>query len=134
MMRWPGDNGGSQEPQEEFFPLGVLYAYRWYELGVDEYWLFYSTDFDFKETYPDFFEQVELGKTYVFKGSCETTGNFTTYRMKSWEVDSPEPPDWFGEVDVVDASDGNYVPAGSLLILAHEVFACFGNVTITPLN
>lgn len=131
IQRWPGHSSGSQQPLEGFFPFGGLFAYRWYEPGVNENWQAYGTGYKPRIDYPDFFVQVQIGVTYIFKGRCQTQpSGQTVYRMKAWEVTAPEPPDWFGEMTTPAGGLG----AGSLLFLAHEVDASFGNITTVPLN
>ena len=131
IVRWPGHNGGVEQPQELFFPLGGLFAYRWFNPGVKEYWHAYSTNFNPNIKHPDFFMQVVLGTTYVLRGQCETQGDGTTiYRMKSWVSGAPEPPGWFCEMTTPVGNVGT----GSLLILSHELDASIGNITIVPLN
>ena len=92
------------------------------------------------KNYPDFLYEVELGLTYIYKGQCVTELDpvsgvplGTQYRIKAWEVDSPEPP-WFEDPDLVPSSQSGYIESGSLLFFAHEVTASFGSISVTPLN
>jgi len=130
IFRWPGHMRGSQQPREGFFPFGGLFAYRWFNPGVNERWNAYGTDYDPNILFPNMFMQVVPGISYVFKGRCESQPNGETiYRVKAWEVGAPETPDWLE----MTTPAGSF-PSGSLLFLAHEVDASFGNITVTPLN
>jgi len=68
---------------------------------------------------------------YVFKMRVVTaTSGGATYSLKVWEQGTTEPEDWqvVAEETVVDFENG------SLLLLAHNTDASFGNVTITPIE
>ncbi|MEM9608797.1 MAG: LamG-like jellyroll fold domain-containing protein [Actinomycetota bacterium] len=52
-----------------------------------------------------------------------------TYRMKLWQAGTREPEDW--ELEFTTTVDALAPDAGSLLLVAHEVEARFGRVTVT---
>ena len=95
-----------------------------------------------KKDYPNGFNNIVITDpsiTYVVKGQCLTetdpvTGAAiqTQYSIKSWEIDSPEPPDWFEQPLAVPAGQNGAVSSGSLLFFAHEVIASYGNITVGP--
>jgi regulation of enolase protein 1 (concanavalin A-like superfamily) len=129
IMRWPGHNGGVQQPQEQFFPIGGLMAYRWFN-PFNEHWQAYSTNYSPNVTLPPFNMPVEEGLQYVLKGQVEDQPNGDTlYRIRMWEILAPEPSDWFLEMIVPAGGQ----PDGSLLFIVHDVEASIGNISFTPL-
>ncbi len=123
-----GHNGGSEQPQENFFPLGGLMAYRWYSLA-DEHWNAYSTNFNYNTVLDPFVMPVDEGTHYLIRGQVEDLPNGDTrYRIRMWENGAPEPGDWFFEM-----TTGGEQPGGSLLFIVHDVDAGIGNISITPL-
>ncbi|RMH01895.1 MAG: hypothetical protein D6706_01070 [Chloroflexi bacterium] len=73
-------------------------------------------------------KELTMGETYYFKLSVQN-GLTSTYRLKIWSVDEPEPPHW----DLTQAGNPSEPGAGSLLLVAHHVDASFGNVQVTAL-
>lgn len=76
--------------------------------------------------------QIEANKPYWFKLSVQSSpfsGQPSTYRFKVWDASKPEPSQWsLSAVGVLGE------PAtGSILLIAHQVIAEFGNVQVTPL-
>ncbi|MDA1264786.1 MAG: DUF1349 domain-containing protein, partial [Planctomycetota bacterium] len=129
IMRWPGHSGGTEQPQEEFFPLGGLMAYRWYTV-INEHWNLYSTDFVPNIHESPFYLAVDEGVHYLLRGQVEDQpGGEIRYRARMWEVGSSEPTDWPLEMNVPAGG----LSSGSLLFIVHDVDASIGNLTITPL-
>lgn len=76
--------------------------------------------------------QIELNQTYIFKLSVQPpsiTGMPSTYRFKYWPEGQPEPATWLMKSQGVVGEP----VSGSLLLVAHQLQASFGTVTVTPL-
>jgi hypothetical protein len=91
--------------------------------------------------------QIELGRPFWMKGRCETLfddasgagvtrysfklWNVTRYSFKLWNQVEPEPEDWnIQEVQVSQTA----LPQGGVALVAHEVDATFGDLTITNIS
>lgn len=76
--------------------------------------------------------QLETDKTYWFKLSVQSSqfaNQPSTYRFKIWQDGKPEPSQW------ALSSEGRpgEPKTGSVLLVAHQVIAEFGNVVVNPL-
>ena len=74
---------------------------------------------------------INIGSTYIFKARVETlAGGNPRYSFKVWEQGAQEPAAWDLTLDqgVEDPQ------SGSVLLLAHQVDAIFGNVVIIPVT
>ncbi|MDP6386839.1 MAG: hypothetical protein QGI93_11655, partial [Planctomycetota bacterium] len=139
IMRWPGhSDGGKQQPRNAIFPFGSIFSYRWFDFLGDEYWEAFTTNYNPRIEWDPMQWQVVPGQYYIFKGRCETQPDGSTrYRVKSWEMSSPEPswdPSNVMEMNVPYNADPEiYSDRGSLLLVVHELWANIGNVTVKPL-
>jgi hypothetical protein len=68
--------------------------------------------------------------TYMFKGHVQGTGP-TTYRFRIWEQGDTEPTTW--NVEYTTPGRSSEPASGSLALIAHEVDALFGMVSVRPL-
>jgi hypothetical protein len=59
----------------------------------------------------------------------ETVGADSTYSFKVWNSSDTEPVAW----DLIAVESNDDQTTGSILLLAHEVDASFGNVTVVPI-
>jgi len=118
-FRWQGhtDNPDNcDQPLCGYLPLG--------ELG----WIF-QDKLDLFFDGPDVPFIPTLGTTYWMKMRVETDMSGATYSLKAWENGQAE-PDWM----VTHTDVANSPAAGSLMLVAHEVDASFGNVTVIPVT
>ena len=131
--RWAGhyphdDSGDVPQPRWEWRPLGGIGWYEWshslncFRLNI------------LGDTHPlvedESCRQLEVGTTYTFKFRVETIdSNSSRYRLKVWKDGEPEPADWD-----LSAIKTGHLHAGSMLLVAHDLDATFGNIAITPLS
>jgi len=64
----------------------------------------------------------------MLKMRVETQGSDAIYRIKTWKANETE-PGW-----LASGTSVNDVGHGSFMLLAHHVYATFGNVTVTPIT
>jgi len=136
-LRWNGHNDtlmpGSQ-PQLGFLPdsvnpspFGAVLFWRdstrrppGFEI-YDEWNTFRAADDSFTMT---------PGTTYMFKAQVQGPGP-TTYRFRVWRQGQPEPTTW--NVQYTTPGRATEPSSGSIALIAHEVDANFGQVTVRPL-
>jgi len=127
-MRWPGHTVvDDTQPSIGWHTLGAIGWYRWPASSGEKLMLSgaagrnnRSKSFEFK-----------LDVTYMFKMRVETVPNQGgRYQLKVWEMGQDEPTGW----DLTLQESLADPQLGSLLLIAHEVDARFGNVTIVPIN
>jgi hypothetical protein len=122
LARWQGHVDDGYQPSEQWWPLGALASYSFSAFPRFKMWLkedstiVSDTNFAF-----------ELGTEYIFKLRSETVGNDSSYKFKVWKSSEPEPLSW----NLIGDELNDDQTTGSILLLAHEVDASFGNVTIT---
>jgi len=76
--------------------------------------------------------QVVLGVPYRLRARVETTAAGSTYRARLWQIGETEPAGW---PLIYNAGSADLQPqSGSVGLLAHELSANFGAVSIRPLN
>jgi len=73
---------------------------------------------------------TQLNTAYWMKMRVETLASGATYNLKVWEVGQPEPVSW----NLTRAHGDDFPMSGSLLLVAHQADASFGNVSIVPIN
>jgi hypothetical protein len=128
-LRWLGHSGSSQ-PHIDWWPSG---AFAWYRMqtGVSDFNRFelIGNESKYQDDSPNTPVFLE-GETFVYKARVETGADGrSTYRFKAWKMPTAEPAGWLLEI-TTDATDP---AAGSILLIAHEVDASFGNITVTPI-
>lgn len=128
VLRWVGhSDAGSQQPEQGIDPLGAIGLYRLSEGGPPDRLEMWTNE---SPTSPGKSFTLEFGVPYVFKMRVETvSGLGPLYSLKVWPEGSPEPADW----DLQEQQTTQDLPNGSLVLLAHEVDASFGPVSVTPL-
>ncbi|QDV22480.1 family 16 glycoside hydrolase [Aureliella helgolandensis] len=127
-VRWPGHaiDAPPTQPNTKWYPLGATAEFmiqdhpqecRWRILGGRK-----------KNVMEDSPRKIEFDKRYMMKHRVEsTTESTTTYRVKFWDAEQPEPKEW----DVTTSEEADVANGGALL-LAHYADVTFGNVTVTP--
>ncbi len=124
LFRWNGHtNAGAtcNQPLCGFLPLGSI---GWLRSGGVE---FYNTGTGQSLS-------VSTGVKYWLEMEVESTVNGPLYRLKVWEDGEPEPgPNDWTLTHLGGPNNNPFEPlSGSLLLIAHEADATFGNVEITP--
>ncbi len=133
IARW----NGHYEINSEFEPpflgwrdLGTLSWYRWDPSGATEFQMRGDRGARLVERND---RTLDLNTTYIFKLSIQSSnleGAPSTYRFKFWEEGQPEPALWYMESEGVAGEPAS----GSMMLVAHQVEASFGDVTITPVD
>lgn len=136
MMRWNGHNDslspGSQ-PQVGFTPdagtptpLGAIVWFRDHATGADGLQIL-DENATVVEEDPGF--TFDIGTTYMFKARVEGSTP-ATYSLKVWDSADIEPPTW--SLQWTAPGNGDEPTSGSILLVAHEVDALFGEVIVVP--
>jgi hypothetical protein len=122
LTRWQGHVANGSQPSDQWWPLGALASYSF---GASPSFAMWLTPEDVRVANSSFV--FELGTEYIFKLRSETIGNDSLYKFKIWKSSEQEPLGW----DQIEEELNDDQTTGSILLLAHEVDASFGNVTIT---
>jgi len=127
-MRWPGHIVvDDTQPSIGWHTLGAIGWYRWHYNSGERLMLSGAAGRNNRSRSFSF----ELGETYMFKMRVQTIpGQGGRYMLKVWEMGQDEPTGW----DLTLQESLADPQLGSLLLIAHEVDARFGNVTIVPIN
>jgi len=129
-MRWSGHTvwDDTTQPSIGWYSLGAIGWYRWHYSDGERLMISGTADANRSSTRSF---QLQLGVTYMFKMRVVTIpGQGGRYWLKVWEMGQPEPTLW--DLTLQESlADPQF---GSILLIAHEVDARFGNVTIVPLN
>lgn len=133
VLRWHGhlDWDGTR-PRWGYAPAGAIAWYSYipnrkaYRLtfmgGPDRDVRFFGTDPSGR--------QLRMGVTYIFEARVQSQrGRPSMYRMKVWRAGEAEPARW----DLQSEGLPGELTQGSLLLIAHQADATFGDVTVTPL-
>ena len=71
----------------------------------------------------------DFATTYLLKVRAETvTDGITRYQVKLWQSGPAEPSSWMSSIDATDGPQ-----AGTLVLVAHQLDATFGDVQVRPL-
>jgi hypothetical protein len=129
--RWEGHFLlADEQPRLGWRNMGALAWHHWYVDGT-ALWEMRGDTGKLIDTHAG--DGVQLGVDYIFKlrvESSDTLGQPATYRLKHWRAGETEPEGWTMEAVGVDGEPGS----GSLVLVAHQVLATFGDVTVRPLN
>jgi hypothetical protein len=126
-LRWLGHSGSGQ-PRIDWWPTGAFVWYRMQQPNFNRFELV-GNQGKYKDSSPNTPVFLE-GQTFVYKARVETGADGrSTYRFKVWNVTTSEPTDWLLDI----TTDPTDPAAGSVLLIAHEVDASFGTVTVTPI-
>lgn len=132
LLRWDGHHQwNNDQPSYGWHPMGALGWYR-YKGGVKGARLMIiggESDLKIEDTSG---KKLTFGETYIFKMRVQTINNSNSskYSLKVWKQGQSEPLEW----DLVGEEDHSSLPNGSLLLVAHNADASFGNVTVLPLS
>ncbi|HVR78117.1 MAG TPA: hypothetical protein VMS99_06945 [Acidimicrobiia bacterium] len=124
-VRWSG-HSGTKQPRQDYFPAGAFAWYRW--RSTSQRFELIGNESKYVDRAPGTYNFLE-GQTFMHKVRVHTGADGrATYQFKAWEASTAEPADWLLEI-TTDATDPD---GGSIVLIAHEVDASFGNVTVTP--
>jgi hypothetical protein len=130
LLRWRGHyDWDGHQPRWGYWPMGALGWYRWsstlgYRLNIVG-----NNEVMLAEDHSG--RKLAFGVRYLFKMRVESrAGQTSLYRLKVWEDGAPEPAGW----DLTGAGPAGELGQGSMLLLAHQTDASFGNVTIVPVT
>jgi hypothetical protein len=83
-----------------------------------------------KNQVPDYSIDMNIGDTYTWKMRVQTVdSNTSNYYLKVWESSQSEPASWNITQEVSD-----YEPLGAPILIAHNVDATFGDITVNPVG
>ncbi len=140
LLRWNGHNDsvapGSQ-PEAGFRPDGGLTptpygAFPFYTFDpIDNSGLFEMQNHRSTVISSDDSLQIRRGVKYELRADAQVVVGGTVYRAKLWQSGLPEPDEW--AVAYVAGTGDFEARSGSVVLVAHEVAARFGPVTISSM-
>ena len=129
--RWSGHAEDDRQPHVKWYPLGVTAEFRLSEHLDKCFWhIFRDGNFGSPASIDENHgRQVELGVRYKMKVRVDgLPGSAARYRTRFWKDGDPEPVTW----DMDSKEGGEYIPSGSVLLIAHNNDVTFGNITAVP--
>lgn len=116
------------QPKSGWLPLGAIGWYRWVnDQGAEQLQFLGSNNETLAKDISG--KKLEFNKTYWFKMVVQSSNlPQPVYKLKVWPVEQAEPENW----DLTAEGLADDPESGSVLLLAHEADATFGNVEITP--
>jgi hypothetical protein len=126
ITRWQGHFPiGDEQPATGWWQIG---AYGYYRYRADGNHL--ALRLSNEEPVKNYDVDLDFGTRYILKMQVETTAQpGGQYRLKVWEDGQPEPIEW--QLAAHDSSSD--LANGSMLLVAHEADASFGDVSVAPL-
>jgi hypothetical protein len=125
VLRWPGNSYDGNQPMQGIYPLGAIAMYRW-TTSYNRFEIFGNNGTILDAASES--QTLSLGTTYTFSARVETIGSAAQYSFKWWASGASEPASW-----QLIGRQSNGPSHGCLLLLAHQVDASFGQVSITSL-
>ena len=126
LLRWVGHyNWENNQPYIGWNPMGGLPWMRWNSQGN----FVQFVDGLGSVAFEDESQSIQVGTTYHMRVEVETTTSSHDYRMRFWEVGTSEPSSWN-----LNYSSTRGLSNGSLVLVAHEVDATFGPVTVEEIS
>jgi regulation of enolase protein 1 (concanavalin A-like superfamily) len=124
-LRWQGHTKvDNAQPVWGWYPTGALAWFRWYKPTT-------QTEMRGNNNTPDVKKaaSMTLGVKYMLKAQAQTQASGSTvYSLKMWPASGSEPSAWNQQITVTGG------PAtGSIILIAHQVDAAFGSVTVTAI-
>lgn len=133
LLRWSGhtdDPISGWQPKTGWRPYGAIGWYTW-RSGAPGARLQIWGNNDQVIAEDTSGRKLNLGTSYMFKMRVETDpGHGGIYSLKVWEEGQAEPSEW----DLVASQTLSDPQNGSVVLIAHQVDASFGDVTVTPLE
>lgn len=124
-VRWNGHTAiNTAQPAQHWYPTGSFTWYRFHENGP-RLEMFGTEDYPRSYGSPYF----EIGVTFMLKVRVETLpGGATRYQASMWRAGEPDPGAWYTQVEYEGGPE-----SGAVVLIAHQLHATFGDVTVTPL-
>ena len=131
LLRWAGhtdDPVSGWQPKTGWRPYGAICWYRWFSSTDSEALQIMGNGGRIVDQTTS--KQLESGASYIFKMRIATNPDQgSAYSSKVWKAGQPEPSAW----DLAGQEGTDDPQNGSFLLLAHNVDATFGDVTVYPL-
>jgi regulation of enolase protein 1 (concanavalin A-like superfamily) len=119
-LRWQGHKAEDKtQPAWGYKKAGSYVWHRWYSTPKLE-----AVGYGASPK-AGFVENMDLGRQYMFKTRISTSAGTTTLRSRTWPVGTPEPTTWEVSIDETDTPG-----QGSIVLIAHQLKATFGVVTV----
>jgi hypothetical protein len=138
-LHWAGhsleENDPGEQPKWGLHPRGGIVWLTIRDGQLPPVRQFYPGDSEKWQTFKFF--AIQLGRPFRMKGRCETLtddpggAGVTRYSFKVWNQDQPEPERW--DFQVTQTSH-TALRRGGLALVAHELDAEFGDLTIVGFN
>lgn len=135
LLKWNGHTNNTPsragwQPAVDFLPYGAIAWFAW-ESPTQSYFQLLG-NYLYEIGKDDSTPKMQIGETYVFLTKCEVRTNDTTYYFfKYWKKNENEPQNWILQGK---HPTSRQPVSGSILLLAHHVYASFGKTAIVPLN
>jgi hypothetical protein len=130
LLRWTGhtDNPVSGwQPKTGWRPYGAICWYYWSSSTDSEFLQILGNGRELRKSTST---KLAPGVPYIYKMRVATNpGEGSVYSFKVWRAGQSEPSTW----DLAGQAATSDPQAGSFLLLAHNVEATFGDVTVYPL-
>jgi len=128
LLRWKGHYAwDSSQPRYGYNPKGAIGWYSWSSTRGYRLSILGNSDVLIAEDTSG--RKLSFDVRYIFKMRVASRPNQTSmYYLKVWQDGTPEPATW-------DLSAPNFpgeLTTGSLLLVAHQTDASFGNVSVVP--
>lgn len=131
IVKWQGHTTGPEpaQPMPNWRRLGAMAWHHWNQQSVGSFRMFGHGGGAIASMESG--NAIEFNKTYNFKVSVQTPESGpATYRFKYWPQGTSEPVPW------TLSSKGNFgePKTGSVLLVAHQMMARFGDVSVQPIT
>ncbi|TDD98955.1 hypothetical protein E1269_28155 [Jiangella asiatica] len=127
-VRWQGHTAvDSSQPAWDWFPAGAYSWYRFFAEGAR--WELRGNGNSPVQRGVREGSGIAFGATYVMKVRVQSLPQGARYSMKWWRHGTAEPTAWTATID-----DADSVANGSIVLIAHQLDATFGNVEINSLT
>jgi hypothetical protein len=141
LMRWKGHTNkptlSITQPLTGYLPCGAIGWYHWGKSGwtpggVNRWEIDAPSSGDLYMQTSDMSNPIYYGIPYYIKMQVKTiVGTGSQYKVKVWPVGSAEPANWLLTY-TQPTGQSDALSNGSLILLAHHVYATYGTINVTP--